>query len=604
MLDFIQKLYAILNHRERRNALFLFVLMLSTGLMGMTGVASILPFLDVLANPEVIESKKYLSWAYHFFGFQSAHSFSLFLGGSVFGVVVSGIGLQALTQYATIHYTFMRGYSLSVRLMKAYFSRPYFWFLNRHSADLGKSILSEVEQVIGFALLPFLQLLSGTVQAFCLIGLLLIVNPVVAVLASVILTSAYGLIYWKLKQYLERIGKQRIKVNQERFQISQEAFGGIKAVKVGGLESGYLASFQKSAIRFAKYKSHVNIISIIPGYALQIIAFGGILIILMSLLVTQQGNLLEVIPIMGVFAFGGIRLLPTLGLVYQSFTKIKYGKPALDALYMDMVGSIPEAVGQNLADTKPDLPPMGFSNCLELRQVEYTYPGSQTSALKNVSLKIKANTTVGFAGATGAGKTTAVDVILGLLPPQKGALIIDNIPVTSDNLASWQQTLGYVPQHIFLADDTVTANIAFGIPADKVDQAAVVRAARIAELHEFVTSELQDGYDTLVGERGVRLSGGQCQRIGIARALYHDPDVLIMDEATSALDNLTERAVMSAIHNLSSKKAIILIAHRLSTVRHCDTIFLLEQGELIAQGTYEELFRTSISFKKMAEANE
>jgi len=604
MLDFIQKLYAILNHRERRNALILFVMMLSTGLMGMTGVASILPFLDVLANPDVIESKRYISWVYHFFGFHSTHSFLIFLGCSVFGVVVSGFVLQAVTQYLTIRYTFMRGYTLSSRLMKAYFSRPYFWFLNRHSADLGKSILSEVEQVIGYALLPFLHLLSGTVQTFCLVGLLLVVNPTVAVLATMILTSTYGVIYWKLKQYLVFIGKKRIEVNQERFQISQEAFGGIKAVKAAGLESGYLASFQKAAIRFAKYKSYVNIISMIPGYALQIIAFGGILIILMFLLVTRQGNLLEVIPIMGVFAFSGMRLLPSLGLVYRSFTKIKYGKPALDALYKDMFEAIPEAADRNLAGTKPDTPPLGFSNCLELKQVEYTYPNSQTSALKNVSLKIKANTTVGFAGSTGAGKTTAVDVILGLLPPQKGVFIVDNTPITSGNLGSWQQSLGYVPQHIFLADDTVTANIAFGIPADQVDQAAVVRAAKIAELHEFVKSELKDGYDTLVGERGVRLSGGQCQRIGIARALYHDPDVLIMDEATSALDNLTERAVMSAIHTLSSKKTIILIAHRLSTVRHCDTIFLLEQGELIAQGTYETLLRTSIPFKKMAEANE
>ncbi len=604
MLDFIQKLYAILNHRERRNALILFVLMLSTGLMGMTGVASILPFLDALANPEGIESKRYLSWAYHVFGFQSTHSFLIFLGCVVFGVVVSGIGLQALTEYFTVRYTFMRGYTLSARLMKSYFSRPYFWFLNRHSADLGKSILSEVEQVVHYSLLPFLQLLSGAVQAFCLICLLLIVNPMVAVLGTAILGSTYGLIYWKLKQYLVRIGKKRIKVNQERYQISQEAFGGIKAVKAAGLESGYLASFQKSARNYANYRSHASIIAIIPGYALQIIAFGGILIILMSLLVTRQGNLLEVIPIMGVFAFSGIRLLPTLGQIYRSFTKIKYGKPALDALYMDMVEVIPEAAGRNLADTKPDISPKGLSNCLELKQVEYTYPNSQTSALKNIRLNIKANTTVGFAGSTGAGKTTAVDVILGLLPPRKGALIVDGTPITSGNLVSWQQTLGYVPQHIFLADDTVTANIAFGIPADQVDQAAVVRAAKIAELHKFVISELPDGYDTLVGERGIRLSGGQCQRIGIARALYHDPDVLIMDEATSALDNLTERAVMSAIHTLSNKKTIILIAHRLSTVKNCDTIFLLEQGELIAQGTYESLLRTSSSFKQMAEANE
>ena len=604
MLDCIRKLYAILDHRERKNALILLILMLLTGLVGMTGVASILPFLDALANPEAIESKRYISWAYHAFGFQSYHSFLIFLGCTVFGVVVLGIGLQALTQYVTIRYTFMRGYAWSARLMKAYFSRPYFWFLNRHSADLGKAILSEVEQVIHYTLLPFIYFLSGAVQAFFLAGLLLVVNPVVAILATVILGSTYGVVYWKLKRYLERIGKKRIEVNQERFQIAHEAFGGIKAVKAGGLESGYLASFRKAAIRYATFRSHVGIISIIPGFALQAIAFGGILIILMFHLIAQKGNLLEVIPVMGMFAFASMRLLPILGTVYGSLTKIKSGKPALDLLYKDMFEVIPEAAGRNTANTQSDNFPTEFSNCLELKQVEYTYPKSQTSALKRVSLKIKANTTVGFAGSTGAGKTTAVDMILGLLPPRKGALIVDGTPITSGNLVSWQRRLGYVPQHIFLADDTVTANIAFGIPAEQVDHAAVVRAAKIAELHKFVKSELKDGYDTLVGERGIRLSGGQCQRIGIARALYHDPDVLIMDEATSALDNLTERAVMSAIHTLRSEKTIILIAHRLSTVRHCDTIFLLEHGELIAQGTYETLLRTSSFFKKMAEANE
>lgn len=604
MLDLTKKLYAILDQRERKKALILLILMLLTGLIGMAGVASILPFLDALANPEAIESKRYLSWAYHAFGFQSNHSFLIFLGCTVFVVVVFGIGLQALSHYVTVRYTFMRGYTWSARLMEAYFSRPYFWFLNRHSADLGKSILSEVEQVIHYTLLPFLQFLSGTVQTFFLVGLLLVVNPVVAILAFVILGSTYGVIYWKLKRYLEHIGKKRIEVNKERFQISQEAFGGIKEVKVAGLESGYLTSFRKAAIRYAKYKSHVGIISMIPRFAIQAMAFGGILIILMYLLITQKGNLLEVMPLMGMFAFSALRILPTLSIVYQSLTKIKSGKPALDMLYKDMFEVIPEAAGQNTVNTQSDVFPMGFSNCLELNQVEYTYPKAQTSALKRVSLKIKANTTVGFAGSTGAGKTTIVDLVLGLLPPQKGALIVDGTPISSGNLVSWQRTLGYVPQHIFLADDTITANIAFGIPAEQVDHAAVDRAAKIAELHKFVKSELKDGYDTMVGERGVRLSGGQRQRIGIARALYHDPDILIMDEATSALDNLTERAVMSSIHALSREKTIILIAHRLSTVRHCDTIFLLEQGELIAQGTYEELLRTSISFKKMAEVNE
>lgn len=604
MLDISRKLYAILDHGERKGALILFMLMLLTGLMGMAGVASILPFLEVLANPDAIESKEYLSWAYHAFGFQSNYSFSIFLGFTTFVVVVFGIGLQALTQYSTIRYTFMRGYDWSSRLMEAYFSRPYFWFLNRNSADLGKAILSEVEQVIHYTLLPFLQFLSGALQSFFLIVLLLIVDPLVAILSFLILGSTYGMVYWRLKQYLEHIGKRRIRENQLRFEISQEAFGGIKEVKAAGLESGYIASFRKAALRYARYRSHVGIISIIPGFAIQVIAFGGILFVLMYLLISQEGNLLEVIPIMGMFAFCALRLLPTLGLLYQSLTKMKSGKPALDLLHEDLFEVVPEAADLNITKTQSDIFPMKFSNHIELKQVEYTYPKAHTSALKNISLKIKANTIVGFAGSTGAGKTTAVDMILGLLPPQKGELIVDGTPITSDNLISWQRTFGYVPQHIFLADDTVTANIAFGIPTNQVNHAAVIRAAKIAELHEFVMSELKDGYGTTVGERGVRLSGGQRQRIGIARAMYHDPDILIMDEATSALDNLTERAVMRAIETLSSEKTIIMIAHRLSTVKDCDTIFLFEEGKLTTQGTYQELLSTSTLFKKMVEAND
>ncbi len=604
MYDLITKLYAILDHKERKNALIIFILMLLTGIVGMTGVASILPFLDVLSNPDAIESKEYISWAYYAFDFQDHYSFKIFLGSAVFVMVVLGIGLQALTQYMTVRYGFMRVYSWSARLMEAYFSHPYSWFLNRHSADLGKSILSEVEEVVHYTLLPFLQFLSGALQTFFLVGLLLFVDPVVSLIAFAIIGLTYSVIYWKLKRYLEYIGKQRIELNQKRFQISQEAFGAIKEVKAAGLESGYLFSFRKASLRYAKYKTHVGIISIIPGFVIQIIAFGGILIILMFLLITHKGSLLEVIPFMGVLAFSSIRLLPIISVVYQSLTKIKAGKPALDLLYKDMFELMSEDAGQHTANIQSGVSLTKFSNYLELNQVEYTYLKSKTPSLKRISLKIEANTTVGFAGSTGAGKTTIVDLILGLLPLQKGEIIVDGTPIMNDNIASWQRMIGYVPQHIFLADDTITFNIAFGIKAKQVDHAAVVWAAKIAELHEFVKGELKDGYETLVGERGVRLSGGQRQRIGIARALYHNPDVLIMDEATSALDNMTEHVVMNAIHTLSGKKTIILIAHRLSTVRNCDNIFLMDQGELIAQGGFEDLLRSSKLFKKMVEASE
>jgi len=396
------------------------------------------------------------------------------------------------------------------------------------------------------------------------------------------------------------------------------------------------------------------IVGQVPNFAMQGVAFGGILIIVLFLLATRGGDLGQILPTLGVFAFAGQRLMPALQQVYQNATKMRFGTPALDALYKDLMET-----GQDSEDIKQmhrgqNIEPLGLKQKLDFQSVEFWYPKAERPALQDLNFTITAKTTVGFVGPTGAGKTTAVDLILGLLTPDKGQILVDGIPINSTNtsqitdtqitacpvkpgslsgcltgdnqsqitdkqttsspdnrqqitdnlLRSWQRTLGYVPQDIFLADDTVTANIAFGVPKNEIDQDAIERAARIAELHEFVQNELSNGYETVVGERGVRLSGGQRQRIGIARALYHDPDVLIMDEATAALDNLTEKAVMQAVHNLSNKKTIILIAHRLSTVQNCDQIFLLEQGRLAAQGTYSQLLDKSQEFRKMAAVNE
>jgi ABC-type multidrug transport system fused ATPase/permease subunit len=246
---------------------------------------------------------------------------------------------------------------------------------------------------------------------------------------------------------------------------------------------------------------------------------------------------------------------------------------------------------------------LSLQHCLQMREVSYVYPGASLPALDGVNLSIPSRSTVGFVGKTGAGKTTAVDLILGLLEPKSGQLLVDGIAIDDDNRRAWQRCLGYVPQSIFLADDTVSANIAFGVPQSQIDAAAVERAARLANLHKFVEEELEYGYETLIGERGMRLSGGQRQRVGIARALYRDPEVLIMDEATSALDNLTERGVMDAVRNLEHRKTIVLIAHRLTTVERCDTIYLFEGGRIIASGNYAQLVDRSEQFRAMVVAS-
>ncbi|WYD80623.1 MAG: ABC transporter ATP-binding protein [Candidatus Electrothrix gigas] len=616
MLDIIRKLRDLLTPREKRNAILLFCLILATGIMESVGVVSIMPFLSVLSNPEVIQKNVYLSSVYNAVGFSSSQSFLLFTGALVFVVVVSGLTLKALTQYALARFTQMRNYTISTRLLQDYLGRPYSWFLNRHSADLGRVVLGEVQQVLSGVLIPLAQFVANVVIATCLIITLLLVNPLVAVCAAVLLGGSYALVYTVLRKHLSRIGAERVQSNKERFQIAQEALGGIKEVKAAGLEAGYMNSFGKPARRFAECQAANIIVGQIPRFVLEALAFGGLLAIVLVMLATRGGDLGQVLPILGVFAFAGQRLLPALQSIYQNATNMRFGKPALDALHADLS----EEKNEPLKSAN-DVVPLSLQQNIAFTNIGFTYPGASQPAIHDLTLKIPANTTVGFVGSTGAGKTTLVDIIMALLPPDHGQLLVDGQPIfeeqknpastldkvqrnTYNTLKQWQRALGYVPQQIFLADDSVSANIAFGVPAKEVDQTAVERAAKIAELHEFVTQELPQSYETTVGERGVRLSGGQRQRIGIARAMYHDPDVLILDEATSALDNITERAIMDAVHNLSQKKTIILIAHRLSTVKKCDQIYLLEHGRLLAQGKYSELLAESQEFKNMAAVNE
>jgi ABC-type multidrug transport system fused ATPase/permease subunit len=285
--------------------------------------------------------------------------------------------------------------------------------------------------------------------------------------------------------------------------------------------------------------------------------------------------------------------MPALQQIYGALTQLRFAGPALEALHKDLMSL-------QTASPNTQQPAMPLTQAITLNKIVYRYPNAAIPALKGISLSIPAKSTVGLVGATGSGKTTTVDLILGLLDAQEGMFAIDGQPITDHNKRAWQRAIGYVPQQIYLADDTVAANIAFGIKPEQIDQVAVERAAKIANLHEFVKQDLPQGYATTVGERGVRLSGGQRQRIGIARALYHNPQVLILDEATSALDNLTEQAVMEAVHNLGHEITIILIAHRLSTVKDCDTIFLLEKGELKGRGTFDELVKGNERFRAMA----
>ena len=596
MLGTFRKLRDMLSPKERRRFYLLFGMMMVSGIIEMITISVMFPFLAVVAKPSIIETNPTLAGIRAFFGFADPNSFLIFAGIGVFVVIVFGLLFATLTQYAIYHFSAMRAASIGRRLLKGYLRQPYAWFLNQHSAGMGASILTEVNEVVLRCMLPGMKLIAQAAVSAFLIALLVAAQPVAAASAAALIGGVYALIYALARKHLTRMGRQRKLAAAEKHKIAGEALGGIKDVKLLGLEDVFLARYERPAMRAARASAAVAVAGEVPRNALRAITFGGILLFVIVMLVRGDGDLAGLLPLLGLYAFAGLRLLPALQQIYLSLTQMRYGRPALDKLHADIMQHLAPA-----EDTPagPPAPAIRLRERLELRDVRYAYPNAERGALNGLDLGVPARATVGVVGGTGAGKTTMVDVVLGLLRPQSGALVVDGVPVADAAVRGWQKSIGYVPQHIFLTDDTVSANIAFGVEPEDIDQAAVERAARIAELHGFVERDLPKGYRTLLGERGVRLSGGQRQRIGIARALYHDPDVLVLDEATSALDNLTEKAVMDAVHNLGRQKTIIMIAHRLSTVRDCDIIFLLEHGRVVAEGTYDTLVESNAEFRRL-----
>jgi ABC-type multidrug transport system fused ATPase/permease subunit len=586
-----KKILFLLTVQERKRAGLLLIMIIIMALLDMVGVASILPFMAVLTNPILIETNVILNTMFQtskIFGVETNQQFIYALGVVVFLLLIISLSFKALTTYAQVRFVQMREYSIGKCLIEGYLRQPYSWFLSRHSADLGASILSEVQELITNSITPLMELFSKGMVAIALIILLFIADPKLALIVSISLGSIYFFIFSFVRNYLNRTGKERLKNNQLRFTVISEAFGAIKEIKVGGLEETYIKSFSNSAQVFAKTQSSSKIISQLPRFILEAAGFGGILLIILYI-IAQTGSFNNALPIVSLYVFAGYRLMPTLQQIYASLTRIAFFGPSLDKLHNDLKNLKPFDKNQHQGV-------LSLNKIIALKNIHYNYPNSSITSLNKINLTIHAKTSVGLVGPTGSGKTTVVDIILGLLEPQKGTLEIDGKVITNQNLKSWQRSIGYVPQHIYLSDDTVAANIAFGIEPRNINQEAVEKSAKISNLHNFIIDELPKQYQTTIGERGVKLSGGQRQRIGIARALYHNPQVLILDEATSALDNQTEKVVMDAINNLGKDITIIVIAHRLNTIKKCDKIFILEKGQLKNEGTFEELIKINENF--------
>lgn len=591
MFRHVAHVVRLLSPHERRNLGILALGTIFFALIEVLGVGSIMPFIAVASKPGIIHTNKYLSWVYRSLRFPSENAFLVFLGIGLLGFLVLTNGTNALLHYYRVRFTSMRRHSLSLRLMKAYLGQPYLFFVSRDSFDFVKNIGSEIQNMITGTLTQMVELIAKAIQILFLAGFLLIIDPRSTLLVVGSVGLSYGVIYTVFRRQITRLGVERFENTGAISRIVSEAFWGIKEVKLLGIESTYVEEYIGPSKRLARNLSKSEVIGDIPKYALETVAFSSIiLVVLLSLI--KHGGFSEAASTVTLFSYAGYRIIPAVQALFKALTKLRHSAPTAERLRKEF--ELEETANPVRAGGS------GRTSCsreIELRSIRFAYPGVDQPAVDEVSLTIPVNSLVGFAGRTGSGKTTLVDIILGLLEAQSGEILVDGRPIDGSNLRSWQRNLGYVPQNIYLFNDSIASNIAFGVPKSKIDMEAVRQAARLSQIADFIEGELKLGYETRIGERGIRLSGGQRQRIGIARALYRNPSVLILDEATSALDNQTEKAVMEAIDGLHGLKTILLIAHRLSTLKGCDKIFLFEKGKLADSGMYAQLISRNSFFK-------
>ncbi len=597
MFSGIRNLMRLMSPRERRQLLWLIAAIFLMAALQTITIASIMPFMAVVTHPEIVQTNRYFQDAYVLVGSPEIQRFLFLLGLLILVSLLISNLISVLVTWLMLRFSHMVGFRFSRRLLSDYLHRPYKFFLGRNSAELSKNILSETDRATRGVLLPMLQVVARGVSIAFIVGLLIVVDPLIAMSVGTVLGVAYLAIYISVRRRAFRLGRLVTEASRKRFKITTEAFGVVKYLKLSGMEDRFTERFSQPSRQFAKCHASSRAMAQLPKFLLEVIAFGGILVIVLYV-ISARGAVDEALSLLGLYAFAGYRLLPQLQQVFDVATNLRFNMPALEILLADFDRAENDLHRETVSIATE---PVTVKTSLELKHVTYAYPNAETPTIENLDITIPVGSTVGLAGATGAGKTTVVDIILGLLSPDIGEFLIDGKSLAPSSIRAWQRNLGYVPQHVHLSDESIRSNIAFGLADDEIDQKMVERAARIAQIYDFVTRDLPEGFATVIGERGVRLSGGEQQRIGIARALYRVPRVLVLDEATGALDAITERAVLRDIAALQPRMTVIMITHRLSSLSACDYIYLLEHGKMTASGSFADLVEASPRFADMAQ---
>jgi len=596
MYQSLKKIYSLLPRKDHIKFGLLFLMMIVASLFELVGIGLIPAFVISIAEPQKIFDLNVIGDLLLDNGIDNSQKLAFF-GAAL--LIVAYI-------FKNSYLTFLQGWKqrlvlnkklvLQNRLFKAYMTAPYTFYLSKNSAELLRNVNGEVGKIITGTILPLMDISLNTIMFLFIIVTLFALEPVITII-TVLMMGGGGYLFLRITQKkTEDSGRISRLASGDMNRMILQGLGGFKEARVLNRENLFLKQYNRFAKNGIGAHIYQTVVKSLPKPIIETLLVVGILTV--TLIMVYEGrSFSEIIPVLTLFGVAAVKLMPIFNTFIQQITSIRYSADAVHAVYEDLnylENNYPQFRESILSDTER----MKLDDRISIQNVSYQYPESDEYAVKNINLDIKKGTAIAFVGASGAGKTTMVDIILGLLEPVQGKILVDGVDI-STNLRGWMKNIGYIQQSDYLFDERIFRNIAFGIPDSEVDDEKLNSAIEAAQLNELI-NKMPRGLRTRVGERGVRLSGGQRQRVTIARALYNNPQVLVMDEATSALDNITEKYVIEAIERLRGDRTIIMIAHRLTTVKNCDVIYLMDEGEVVAQGTYDELLEENKQFRRMS----